>query len=240
MRHHAFSANSNDDEEEKEQQSDLNDLVELEQNMNQIFNTALLEMMNKADERKGRKQNEDSLYQSIGLQRGAINLEESVDDADCVDDIVQSPHSMFMSQQSASFLREDRNDVRPFNNSWVSGKSAQKQKSSNLHSRSLFGSTGNMNAGGGSATSPRGASTTFIQPKRSRVQPPQRLVVESGYKSDDSSSDGSVELNAIFDTFFNADEEKHDGDDDSVEDYQLLMSTFNFQDHEDEDEDSDD
>jgi hypothetical protein len=220
--------------EERDQESDLDDLVVLEQNMNQIFNSALLEMMNKADERKSRMLNEDSMYQSIGLQRSsAVNLEDSVDEGDVIDEFVQSPHSMFMSQRSSSFLREDRNETRPFHNSWAGGRSPQKKQSLKLQSRSLFGAGSYLNDGSVVSTQ----NSTFIKPKRNRLQKPQRVEVKGGYKSDDSSSDGSaVELNEIFDNFFNSDEQKQGGggDDDSVEDYQLMMSTFDFKDHDDE------
>jgi hypothetical protein len=191
-------------------------------------------MMNKADERKSRMLNEDSMYQSIGLQRSsAVNLEDSVDEGDVIDKFVQSPHSMFMSQRSSSFLREDRNETRPFHNSWAGGRSPQKKQSLKLQSRSLFGAGSYLNDGSVVSTQ----NSTFIKPKRNRLQKPQRVEVKGGYKSDDSSSDGSaVELNEIFDNFFNSDEQKQGGggDDDSVEDYQLMMSTFDFKDHDDE------
>jgi hypothetical protein len=97
----------------------------------------------------------------------------------------------------------------------------------------LFGAGSYLNDGSVVSTQ----NSTFIKPKRNRLQKPQRVEVKGGYKSDDSSSDGSaVELNEIFDNFFNSDEPKQGGggDDDSVEDYQLMMSTFDFKDHDDE------
>jgi len=225
----------NDDEEEKDNDSDLDDLVMLEQNMNQIFNSALLEMMTKADERKDRMVSQDSMYQSTGLQKSsAINLEDSVDEGDFVDEFVQSPHSMFLSPKSASFLREDRNETRPYHNSWAGVRSPVKSSKSNLQSRSLFGANGFGNDG--SVVSAR--SSNFIQPKRNRVQPPQRVAVEGGYNDDSSSDESAVELNEIFDSFFNVDDQRRGGDDDdSVEDYQMMMSTFNFKDHEGDDSD---
>ena len=212
--------------------SDLNDIVELEQSMNSIFNKALIEMMDKADERRGRMHNEDNMYQSLGLQRSrVINLEDSVDDLDGMEDVVSSPHSMFMSQRSSSFLREERNDIKKLDNNWTSG-SYMKKKSSEFETRSFYAPSIVLNEGSTSSIQ------TFIKPKNSRVQNPQRVSVDKEYKSDDSSSDGSAdELNAIFDSFFNSNERKHDGDDDSVEDYKMLMSTFNFK---EENEDSSD
>jgi hypothetical protein len=219
-------------EEEKDDESDLDDLVVLEQNMNRIFNSALLEMMAKADERKDRMVRQDSMYQGTGLQRSTpINLEDSVDEGDFVDEFVQSPQSMFLSQKSASFLREDRTETRPYHNSWAGVRSPQKSSKANLQSRSLFGANSLDNDG--SVISNR--SINFIQPKKNRIQPPQRVAVEGGY--DDSSSDESaVGLNEIFDSFFNADDQRRGGDDDdSVEDYQMMMSTFNFRDHDSDD-----
>jgi hypothetical protein len=219
------------DDEEKDQESDLDDLVVLEQNMNQIFNSTLLEMMNKADERKSRMLNEDSMYQSIGLQ--SLPLVNKNITAREVDDFVLSPHSMiFSSQKSSSYLRGDKTEVRSFNHSWAGGRSPQKISSWDLHSRSLFGANHSIHRDVGS-----NGSNKFILPKRNRMPPPQRVVAESGYKSDDSSSSGgsAVELNAIFDNFFNSDAQKHD--DNSVEDYQMMMSTFNFKDNYDDDDD---
>jgi hypothetical protein len=114
--------------------------------------------------------------------------------------------------------------------------------------------------GGGGHSSEAGSPTcrrnNFIRPKRERAQEVTTSAASplapvsangSGRKprriardGNDSSSDESVvELNEIFDHFFNSnknegDDDGENDDDDSVEDYNVLASKFDFRDSDDE------
>jgi hypothetical protein len=203
-------------------QSDLNDLVLLEQNINEAFNITLKEMMARVDERKSRVEDEDSGYKEDQMR--------------LVDKAAEERSALSINIES-DLLHEigksNKNDTSVSQYSMINEPNPVLAFSPSL---SL-------------------ASNSFVEAKKSRAQPPKKIVADNLFElSSDSSSDDNEsvgQLNDIFERFLSTGRSIHhvdndgshdvvddDDDDDSMQDYDRLMTTFNFRNMDDEDDGS--
>ena len=210
------------DAEEKEEyhhlQADLNDLDLLEQNINVAFNTTLQQMMAKVNDRKLRMDNEDTRY-----KEGEMRFVDPTDQERNGLSVALNTQTSAADNRAAS-----RNDLLTDD---VVLESTPMQQLTFSPSVSM-------------------ATTSFVDTKKSRGQPPKKITADNLYDlSSDSSSDDNEsvgQLNDIFDRFLSTGRSVHnndntasnndganDGDDDSMQDYDRLMTTFNFRNMED-------
>ena len=247
-----------DEDQSNVQDADLRELGVLEEKMNLIFDAALNEMLSKVEERRNRSVNEDNLYQSIGQ---TISMEETLGGHSQQlyrDSVPLAQDSNAIGSDSINFLLNDRRENSK--KMLTSPGTRRISLSSPQHNmvglaastlpppdiNAIVGSNSGVLMSQSHSTSPN-RQVNFIKPKshkaqRSPVVTPRSSTKRSALKvidGDDNSSDESdVELNNIFDTFFNARDDVSyvdgENDDDSMEDYHAMASKFDFRDTDEE------
>jgi hypothetical protein len=248
-----------DEDQSNVQDADLRELGVLEEKMNLIFDAALNEMLSKVEERRNRSVNEDNLYQSIGQ---TISMEETLGGHSQQlyrDSVPLAQDSNAIGSDSINFLLNDRRENSK--KMLTSPGTRRISLSSPQHNmvglaastlpppdiNAIVGSNSGVLMSQSHSTSPN-RQVNFIKPKshkaqRSPVVTPRSSTKRSALKvidgDDDNSSDESdVELNNIFDTFFNARDDVSyvdgENDDDSMEDYHAMASKFDFRDTDEE------